>query len=52
MAWESISKKKNGEDAGPLSLVTEMVKVAVKAGGDIITDPLNQVRAEGIIPTE
>ena len=49
---ESISKLKNGEDTGLLSEVLQMVKVAGEAAVDMITDLVNQIRVEEVIPTK
>ena len=49
---ESISKIKNGKAAGPPSIVSEMVKTRGKAEVDIITDLVNQIIGEGILPAE
>ena len=40
---------KNGKSAGPLGLVSEMVKAAGVAGVGMITDLVNRVIAEGVI---
>ena len=43
MVRESISKMKNGKAAGPLGVVSEMVKVAGEAGAAMITCLVNQI---------
>ena len=40
---------KNGKSAGPLGLVSEMVKAAGVAGVGMITDLVNRIIAEGVI---
>ena len=52
MVRESISKMKNGKAAGLSGVVSEMVKAAGEAGVDMITDVVNQIIAEGVIPAE
>ena len=43
MVRESISKMKKGKAPGQIIIVSEMVKVAGQAGGDMITDLVNQI---------
>ena len=43
MVRESISKMKNGKDAGPSGIVSEMVKEAEEAGAAMLTDAVNQI---------
>ena len=52
MVKELISKMKNGKTAGQSSIVLEMVKAAEKTGVEIITDLVNQIMVEGVIPAE
>ena len=51
MVRESISKMKNGKDAGPSGIVSEMVKEAEEAGADMLTDAVNQIIV-GVTPAE
>ena len=50
MIRESINKIKNGKEAGPSSVVSEMVKAA-REKVDMITDLVNQIIV-GVIPEE
>ena len=50
MIRESINKIKNGKEAGPSSVVSEMVKAA-REKVDMITDLVNQIIV-GAIPEE
>ena len=43
MIRESVSKMKNGKNARPSGLVSEMVKVAGETGVSMITDLVNQI---------
>ena len=43
MIRESVSKMKNGNNARPSGLVSEMVKVARETGVSMITDLVNQI---------
>ena len=43
---------KKGKASGQIIIVSEMVKVAGQAGGDIMTDLVNQIIVEGVIPAE
>ena len=52
MVRESISKMKKGKASGQIIIVSEMVKVAGQAGGDMITDLVNQIIVEGVISAE
>ena len=52
MVRESISKMKKGKASGQIIIVSEMVKVAGQAGGDMITDLVNQIIVEGFISAE
>lgn len=47
---ESIRKLKNGEDTGLLSEVLQMVKVVGEAAVEMITDLVNQIKVEEVIP--
>ena len=47
-----ISKIKNGKAAGSSGVVSQMEKTAEEAGIDIITDLVNQIIVEGLIPAE
>ena len=49
---ESISKRKNGKAARPSGVVSEMVKAAVEARDDMITDLVNHIIAERVILAE
>lgn len=52
MVIESISKMKNVKAAGQSELLSEMVKLACQAGLEIITDRMDQIIVEGVIPAE
>lgn len=52
MVIESISKMKNVNAAGQSELLSEMVKPACQAGLEIITDWMNQIIVEGVLPAE
>ena len=52
MVRKSISKMRNGKAAGPSGVLSEMVKATGKAGVGMITDLLNQIIIEGVIPAE
>ena len=52
MVRESIMKMKNGKALGTSGILSEMVKVAWVAGVYIITDVVNQIIVEGVIPAE
>ena len=41
---------KNGNTAGPSGVVSEMVSTEGEAGVDVITDLVNQIIVEGVIP--
>ena len=43
---------RNGKAAGPSGVLSEMVKATGKAGVGMITDLLNQIVIEGVIPAE
>ena len=50
MIIELIHKMKNGNTAGPSGVVSEMVSTEGEAGVDVITDLVNQIIVEGVIP--
>ena len=52
MVIEPISKMKNVKAAGQSELLSEMVKPACQAGLEIITDRMDQIIVEGVIPAE
>ena len=52
MVRESISLIKNEKDAGSSGVVSEMVKAAGKARVDMITDLVNQILVQGVVPAE
>ena len=43
---------KNVKAAGQSELLSEMVKLACQAGLEIITDRMDQIIVEGVIPAE
>ena len=47
---ESISKMKNGKDAGQSGVVSEMVKTTGEAWVDMTAELVNQIAGEGVIP--
>ena len=49
---ESVIKMKNGKAAGPSGVVSYMLKAAGEAGVHMITDLVNQIIVERIIPVE
>ena len=49
MIRKSISKIKNGKAARPSDVASEMVKAARKAGVDMITELMNQIKL-GTLP--
>ena len=49
---ESVIKMKNGKAAGPSRVVSYMLKAAGEAGVHMITDLVNQIIVERIIPVE
>ena len=52
MVRDLISKMKNGKAAGPLGVVSEMVKAAGEEEVDMIINLVNQIIVEGIILTK
>ena len=52
MVRESINKTDNGKAAGPSGLVSKMVKVAGEARVDMITDLVNRIIVERVIPAK
>ena len=52
MVRDSVSKIKNGKAAGLLGLVPEIVKMTGETGVGTITDLINQIIVEGVLPTE
>ena len=52
MVRVSISKMKNRKAAGPSTVVSEMTVAVGEAGVDIITDLVNQIIVEEVIPAE
>lgn len=52
MVRDSVSKIKNGKAAGLLGLVPETVKMTGETGVDTITDLINQIIVEGVLPAE
>ena len=52
MVRVSISKMKNRKAAGPSTVVSEMIVAVGEAGVDMITDLVNQIIVEEVIPAE
>ena len=52
MVAKAVQKMKNGKAAGPSGIVSEMVKAAGDAGIDMITNLVNCIIAEGVIPSD
>ena len=52
MLRESISQMKNGKDARPSGVVSDMLKAAGEPGVDMITSLVNQSTVERVIPAE
>ena len=52
MVRESISKMKNGKAAGLSGVVSVNIRAVGETGVDIITDLINQIVVEGVIPAE
>ena len=52
MVREAVSKMKKGKAAGPSGVVAEMLKAAGKTGIEMITNLINQIVSEGVIPAD
>ena len=49
---KAVRKMKNGKAAGPSGIVSEMVKAAEEDSVDMITDLINQIIREGVVPAD
>ena len=52
MVGKAVRKMKNGKAAGPSGIVSEMVKAAEEDSVDMITDLINQIIREGVVPAD
>ena len=48
----AINKMKSNKAAGPSGIVSEMLKASSEAGIDLVTDLVNSILNEGVIPTD
>ena len=49
---QRVSKLRNGKAWGTPCVVLEIIKIAGEAGGDLITNLVNQIIVQGVIPEE
>ena len=52
MVRKAVRKMKNGKAAGPSGIVSEMVKAAEEDSVDMISDLINQIIREGVVPED
>ena len=52
MVREAIQKMKNRKAAGPSGIAAEMIKASGQFGVDMITDLLNQIVRDGVVPAD
>ena len=52
MVREAIQKMKNRKAAGPSGIAAEMIKASGQFGVDMITDLLNQIVRDSVVPAD